>query len=286
MKSSLSIFKKLIFSLLIIGITLLYSCLNNKTEINNDLNKQNLKGRVHRVTETLYTASEMKFGEISKIDKMQEFIYLYNERGYITENSMTNPFSSKFYKTTYKYNNSENLVEECSFIPEKDVPESRTTNIYNDKSLMKETICYGTDGTLNYRYLYKYDNKGKKLQDDAFNSEGKLLKKVIYKNDDSENLIEECSYSAEGKLRRKITYKYDEMKNQIEMCSYNNDGELYCKSSTKYFENGTISEKSTLNQGLPYDDLNEQEVTKFDEKGILIPYTNITTKQNILIPPF
>ena len=90
------------------------------------------------------------------------------------------------------------------------------------------------NGSLYYKYTFKYDEKGNEIERNRYNSDGSLRSKYTFKYDEKGNKIEYNSYNSDGSLLSKYTYKYDEKGNEIEYNSYNSDGSIDEETTYKY----------------------------------------------------
>ncbi|MFJ1427832.1 hypothetical protein ACILD6_04405 [Capnocytophaga canimorsus] len=216
--------KKII--LLVLTAVSITNC-NSSVEKKNDLQKVELKGKVKSVRTAGYTVVE-KFGEIrkGKITDLDDFIN----------------FGSFF--------DSFNLIDGLC--------------VYNEKGDIIEINRYNSDGSLNWKGVYKYDNKGNKIEENGYNSDGSFVSKMIYKYDDKDNLIEENWSDSSGNIYDGPTYKYDDKGNQIEKNHYHSDGSFEGKQIYKYDDKGNQIELNNYN----YDgDFVGKITCKYDDKG-------------------
>ena len=91
---------------------------------------------------------------------------------------------------------------------------------FNDAGDVIKEDCYNSDGSLSYKYIYKYDSSGNMIELALYDSDGSLFEKGIYKYDSSGNKIEEARYYSDGSLSYKHIYKYDSRGNVVEEVSY------------------------------------------------------------------
>ena len=70
-----------------------------------------------------------------------------------------------------------------------------------------------------------YNEKGDRIEENHYNSDGSLLYKYTYKYDKKENIIEKNRYNSNGSLDEKYTYKYeyDKNNNWIQQVVYENN---------------------------------------------------------------
>jgi antitoxin component YwqK of YwqJK toxin-antitoxin module len=108
--------------------------------------------------------------------------------------------------------------------------------VFNDNGNEIEKSGYNSDGSLKYKYTYKYDDNGNRIEGKSkrYNSDGSSKYKRTYKYDDNGNTIKKKWYNSEGSFKSVITYKYDDNGNEIETKMYNSDGSLEYKYTYKY----------------------------------------------------
>ena len=111
---------------------------------------------------------------------------------------------------------------------------------FNQRGDVIEEASYNSDGSLEWKYIYKYDSAGNVIERTAYNSDGGLVLKNIYKYDSLGNRIERASYNSDGSLISKYLYEYDFVGNKIECAGYSTDGGLDYKSIYKYDSAGNI----------------------------------------------
>jgi len=117
-------------------------------------------------------------------------------------------------------------------------------------------------GANNYKIIY--DETGNKIEENWYNSDGSLNFKLIYKYDENGNKIEAIYYTSSGHSDEKLTYKYDQQGNQIEINLYNSDGSLNIKRTYKYDKKGNQIEENEYNSD---GSLNKKWTYKYDKKG-------------------
>lgn len=220
--------------LVIVAIISLVAC-NQTKEKKNDLQRENLKGKVKSVKQGFYEAFE-KFGEIVKGEKTLEqdgfnYSISYNEEGHRVEevwyNGGNRGVKAKF---MYKYNDS-GLVEKADVVDGyTNELFLQTTYKYDEKGNQIEENWYkSNDGSLVYKILYKYDEKGNQIEKNEYNSDGSLDGKITYEYDSNNNLIQQRKYNSKGKLWKEYTYTYefDTKKNWIKRIEYENNYPKY-----------------------------------------------------------
>jgi len=139
--------KKLL--LLLLCVPLLFSC----GEIENDLTRANIKGKVKEIIETTFSAKE-SFGEPQKGDLRTKDISKYNEDGNRTEETSYNADGELARKYKDQYDEDGNITESTS---------------------------YNADGEIDWKYKYQYDE---------FDNLKNRIVRTLYGDDILESIIE------------------------------------------------------------------------------------------------
>lgn len=84
-----------------------------------------------------------------------------------------------------------------------------SSSIFNNNGNEIEGNDYKADGSLSFKYIYKYDDKGNKIERNYYKADGSLEDKYIWKYDDKGNMLEENYYGADDKTGGRSTFKYD-----------------------------------------------------------------------------
>lgn len=207
----------------------LFSC-DTTAQKKNDLQRQNLKGKVKSVKQFSYEVVE-KFGEITKginigWSEDDNSLSLYDDKGNLIEENLYN--YDRILLLKYK-------------------------NQYDDKGNLIEGNWYNPDGTLGFKSKYQYNDKGNKIEENWYDSDGKLIGKVKVQYDEKGNVIEETRYNSNGKLSSKSKYLYDDEGNKIEENWYNADGILGSKYKYqyKYDQQGNWTEQIEYENDIP-----------------------------------
>lgn len=241
-----------------------YGCFNTTKE--NDLTKDNLRGKVKSYTESSYEAVEL-FGNIEKGEWEQSSRQrIFDKKGLLIEENSYNPDGSIDKRRMYKHDENGNLIEDISYNSNEE-PIIKTVFIYDESGNLVEKNGYGyflsIDGTLAHQWTYKYDEKGNQIE--VLNVFEKS--RWTYKYDEKGNVLEYNMHKANGSLGIKEKSKYDKMGNKIENNVYSSDGSLRSKYSYKYDKRGNEIEESVYHSD---GSLKEKETYKYDEKGNVI----------------
>jgi hypothetical protein len=90
---------------------------------------------------------------------------------------------SLFYKDTYKYDEKGNKIERNSYYADGSLSH-KVTYKYDEKGYMIESNRYnykGNKGSFDSKDTYKYDEKGNKIESNFYDAEGSLFYKYTYK---------------------------------------------------------------------------------------------------------
>jgi len=251
---------------LFISILFMIGCNTNKSKIETDLKKYDLKGKVKSMQSVSYRAIE-KFGEIQKGEEVDKLLSIFNEMGNFTE---------RIYSKNRKI-------------------DSKQTYIYNDQGNIIDKKEYDSEGNLKLQTTYNYDEKGNKLEENTFG--GFETKKTTYKYDDKgrevESLITLSFQGFDGSVELRITKEYDQKGNVVEEKNYNNRNELSNRSIFTYDERGNKVKEIFINldtnkseekniyiydknnkkieiQKYISDNLSEKSTIKYDERGNIL----------------
>ena len=268
--------KKKIVIILIV-ITSLVSC-ENKKELNNDLRKINVYGKVKQIKTKPYLAKE-SFGEIEKAGfNGGVYVETFNTAGnQIQEKHYNSADGSPTGKTIFKYN-SQGLKTEKRPYNEKGSPYNYYIYSYNDNNLVKTskykdrksgevlyklTFEYNGIGNLintrqtlprtknGYVEKYKYDKSGNKIEYN-YGSKGILIWITKYKYDDENRKLEDFNVDSNTrKMTGKTGYKYDNFDNIIERTKYNSDSFIKERTVFEYEydkNNNWIKKTSFINE--------------------------------------
>lgn len=260
-----------LFFYLILAI-LISGCNQQKdeTDLNNDLNKYHLFGRVKSMSEFSYEAID-RFGEISKgKSKRDDYGFdhhiLFNTNGYVIEANYYYYPGRLANKYIYKYESDNNLSEYRKYSEDGNLFNSESYE-YNDKGKKIKTQRYISNLVNQHiTIIHKYDDFGNNIEDSIYNSDG-LISIHKFKCDISGKRIEEKDYDADGKLNLKIIIEYDNRGNEVERKYYNKDGKIYIHTSYKYDDAGNNIEVNQFDDG---GNLKSKTTSKYDDK-----YNNI-----------
>lgn len=248
------------FILSTIALLLLTGCVkSNKTE--NDLTRDNLRGKVKFISETHYDAVE-KFGEITKGD-IVKFSFTataiimhtaYNEKGNKTEGTEFDTNHKILRNSNYKYDEKGNIIEGNWYNGDGSLSDKFTCK-YDKKGNIIEYNWYRGDGSLSNKFTYKYDKKGNMIERNLnfYDTYGELSSspKDIFKYDEKGNMIERNVYDADKKITNRHIWKYNKKGKKTEMNSYK-DGVLIDTRKYDNYENEIYSYDTDYGGAITY----------------------------------
>jgi len=172
-------------------------------------------------------------------------------------------------KLNFEYNSKEVLVRKGKI----------STIKYNIKGYETETIVYGKDDKMDFRYEYKYNNKGEKIETLRYTTQGSLDKKYIYEYDKIGNKIKSIRYDLNGKIEKYYLYEYDENGNLTDDIWFNADGDLEFKIKNEYDDKGNKTVTYTYNGD---GELISKYVFRYDERGNVVEEVKYNDNENPL----
>jgi hypothetical protein len=203
----------------------------NAQNLKNDWTKQNLKGKVNKITETSYEIID-SFGifinskyrkktisifningyliEVDNFEKdllrvVSKTIYAYNDSGELTERNYYNSNGSLLSKAIFDRKNK--MITETILSNSGEVSFITTSN--RDNGLIQKQLCF-VSGKLamtdNYQYVF---GNNKKVKEMNLIRNKKPLLKVTYKYDQNQRLIEEKNITEYSKRPCITEYKYN-----------------------------------------------------------------------------
>jgi len=190
-----------------------------KTEIQNSLTIENIKGDVK-------TLSEYSFTALDKIDGIKKGQLKRNDGG------------ADYQKT---YNLSGNLIEYLNL-------KNQTTikSIYDDKQNIVEEISTDIDSVFLFTNKYKYDSDNNIIEKTQYDSVGTFNSKYTYRHDSNKNIIERNFYNSKKNLEGRLSYKYDTNNKLLENSKYDSAGNLKFKFTYIHDLNGNVIEKNVF----------------------------------------
>jgi len=175
------------------------SC-SNQTKVNH-LSEFELYGNVKSCKHFDYDVTDDKGVLHKKEDGRKQYLYIFNEKGYIEEKDVIYPEFNRVKKIYYTYDENDLLnTENCHWENvDKNIPYNEEICILDNEEFTR------LEG--DYRTIYKY-NEGEKKEVATYNIEdGTLLKKSVYTNHSSQ-ILKINYYNGGGELSSYDTYEY------------------------------------------------------------------------------
>ena len=220
--------KKLL--LILIFFLTIFSCGNNQ-EIENDLTKSNIRGKVKEIIETKFDA-ELKYNMPEKGKKKSYKIDRYNENGNLIIASYYNADGYLTGKFEYQYDENGNLINSSHYYEDYWGEKGYRMNQYQYDKKRNLVWLYNyivtiADTNLFFKEKYDYDKNRNVIKQVNYWDNGDIRKKEENKFNDDRNVIESVIEYPEEDIIYKLNFKYnlDKLNNWIVKIHYHN-GEL------------------------------------------------------------
>jgi hypothetical protein len=141
----------------------------------NDIEKENLQGKVKSMVTRMYDADE-KFGEIVKTAIIVTYEEEFNKQGNHTEFDKKSRQASRSYNEKYKYDNG--LLAETKYKAGEGI--FVTQRLYNKLGQVQEENEYNSRGTLTGKTKYQWRSFSNKSGYTEYNAAGKVIYKISY----------------------------------------------------------------------------------------------------------
>lgn len=162
--------------IILFSLVALWGC-NDK--IDTDLQRLNLKGRVHTIKSYIYTAHKVKEDVIEERDTTTYSIDTFTKEGQLS--------TSEYY--------------EANILIQKTIH-----NVIIDNNT-KQSITYDTKGNVQSYRVIKYNIKNYTINISTLNNQKKLQNKMVLQYNKEKVLLEQNIYDASNKLISKSTFK-------------------------------------------------------------------------------
>jgi len=256
----------------------------------NDLEKENLKGKVKSVKSEYYYATE-KFGEAVKVGKVkpkilyghafynsyQEKYEIFDRNGFLSEKYSYDTLGKIKSRMIVKRTDHPKVYENFTYSYDEGVESLSTvgTSVYDalnntqietsiifgdtiwvdiykfDKGRKIEHNNYSKDGSRNWKSTYEYKNSGRLIVENSHDEFEDIRIKTSLDKSGNPILIESSDFFGEFKTKKK--YEYNEYGDVISFKSYNKNGHVESHDTFSYvYDNvGNWIQKTENNDGKP-----------------------------------
>ena len=226
----------------IVALTLLFIGCSGNRNIENDLQAENLKGKVKSIR-TIWYAAKIRKEKVMK--------------GEITGGATTKIFNEKGYLTEVKNEDGRALFPEMKYHYMKD---GRLDNIvkydYEGKESAKEVFLYNQydllekvefyqSGELEEDRVYEYDVRILPIKQVSHRKSTDYRTEYTFMYNDKRQLVETIEKTGSG-YNYRFVYQYDERGNLIEDIRYSERGDMQWKSESKYDEYDNVTEVNSI----------------------------------------
>jgi hypothetical protein len=261
------------FSLLPILLFFFISSCTEKHSVNsaNNLKETDLKGEVRALAETVFRIDsgpeEIENGAI-----ISKSIHYFNRDGKAIEDKYLSPDGTQRGRTTYKYDENENLILKIdldhsgaleyseTYKYDPDGKEIERNGIRPPNSQWSIVIYYDANGNLRKssydklvksqtnRILFQYDQKGNKIEEKNFGTENKLISRRVNIFNENGNMTRSDLFDSKDTLLLRTNFKYDRSGNITEEMQENSRPGFGMVRTFNYDEKGNLL-KETLSYG-------------------------------------
>jgi len=263
--------KKLI---LLITISSLFSC--GKSNKTTDLEKQNLKGEVQKVSVREYKADK-KFGDIVKGDLSNYGNYnqYLNESGNLMVSEDLNEKLEIGNKWEYIRNNRGEIDE---IILSSNDSVKRKWLYYYEDGILKEILRKNNSGELELKESYVYNNSPYPDYIVNINPKGDTLGYSELRHNNDGLKLEEKTFNGQHEQNSRKTWDYNTEGSLIEMRYYREEG----LNDVDIYEEGYIKKSVSYDEGEKTGDFYTFKY-EFDDQGNWTKRTSFMNSQNRII---
>ncbi|MBI4947312.1 MAG: hypothetical protein HY840_13040 [Bacteroidetes bacterium] len=173
---------------------------------------------------------EIERAVIDSSGKLQsKLIFFYDVKKNIASENELNSFGKVITKKIFTYNPKNNLTSLT--IVKNDTITSKYSHEYNAMEQKIKTVCYNSDGTINYKTVFNYNAKGMLSEETTYQGTG--FSKMSYQYDSKGNMTQGLKTNDRNTILEKITYHYNSKGLLREEIQYNTFDEP--QSVTKYY---------------------------------------------------
>lgn len=206
-------------------------------KLKNDWQANDLNGKVKSAKHT----STYRNTETGKWQSSQSWSIDFDENGNSVERLDFKEDGKLFYKTEYKRNSNNQLVESIVTWPDGK-PGGKTVFIYDSAGNNVNEIKYKPDGSLSEHVIYKYDKNGNKIESGTKKGDTLLMHSTTYKYDNNGKLIQTRIEWKEDENYHIFTCKYDDKGRKIETNELPQDRVEPFRELLKYDEHDNVIE--------------------------------------------
>lgn len=143
--------------------------------------------------------------------------------------------------------------------------EKLSSQKFDSKGFLTETVTYDDAGKVEYKYAYNYDDEGRRIKTTRF-KKNKIINYYEYDYNNFGNKSKAYRYDSEGNLEEYYIYEYDRYGNLTEEEWYTPSGKKIYSVENEY-EDGIKTRSFTYDEN---DDLIYEYTFGYDEKGNVI----------------
>jgi len=234
---------------ILLGIIAFFACCKNSSH-RNDIQSENLKGKIHQVTTAEYEAVE-KFGEVMKGKKIYNTIEKFNNKGYIVQVENTAIFDDSIPPDHYIikriYNDKNQQIEYTGFSKDSKFKGEFKYGI-NDQPV--EINMYD-NGKFTSKDKFDYDENSLAKTVNSFDEHGRRISKLSYRRN-SKGLIEQViKYDSTGSIENQQFITYDDNNLPIKTRLSGKYGFTHTYKYSRFDKNGNWLTMIQINDGKP-----------------------------------
>lgn len=211
-------------------VLVLFLGVNNVSCQINDLIRDDLKGKVLSMRETIYQLPDDQ-NNFGNGNTTSDIVYYYDQSG---NRSKTVQYKNGkvFSYTNYVYDNDTVLTEINEYNPDGSLYLAISVECDNNKSI--------TQAKYNRDFQKSYDDNRKSIDVEYDVYYQNLFTKVVYQNDFKGYVTSAIHLTEDSSLAYSYYYRYDYKYNLTEIKYYNNSGKLSWRETRKYNNDSTL----------------------------------------------
>jgi hypothetical protein len=146
-----------------------------------------------------------------------KLLFSYDSKKNISNENELDSSGKIISKKNYTYSIKNNLTGLTIF--KNDTITSKYSYEYNDLGKKIKTLCYNSDGSINYKTVSNYNAKGMPAEETTYQGMG--FSKISYQYDSKGNITQELKTSDRNSILTKVIYNYDSKGLLTEEIQYN-----------------------------------------------------------------